>query len=364
MMILEFDNNPNIPFERRLQSFKESVQRALEMCAVDAIAAEDIDRICVPDLTRNNLIGINLASGNSGGTFLDEEGLDRLWRIIKAYTDNAANGRLPLTGGTLTGELALKSNLRVKGSMYLSDNGGIIYGTGTDGKVRSLIYMSSNNNTVIGYGGYYDSIGKTDIYGNEIQMHTKTGGLTVNGTEVSMSGHSHDSLKTNDVYAVRLTSDSDGYYLRPNGVTGYLGTVSYPWEVVNANVLRTYSTATTSNGVAARIYENRIYRASSSSERYKHDIAPIIADEIAPERLYEAEVVQFKYSEGYLIDKDSRHDKLIPGFIVEKLKEVYPIAVDYNDEGLPEMWNANIMLPPMLKLIQDLNSRVLILENN
>ena len=122
--------------------------------------------------------------------------------------------------------------------------------------------------------------------------------------------------------------------------------------------MRTYDESTTSNGVNARIYNNRIYRDSSSSERYKRDIAPISAKDIAPERLYDAEVVQFKYKDGYLVDEDSRCDKLMPGFIVEKLKEVYPIAIDYNEDGLPEMWNANILLPAMLKLIQDLKRRI------
>ena len=103
----------------------------------------------------------------------------------------------------------------------------------------------------------------------------------------------------------------------------------------------------------ARISDNRICKDSSSSKRYKRDIAPIIDKDIAPEKLYDATVVQFKYNDGYLMESDLRNDTLMPGFIVEDLEKSYPIAVNYNDEGLPEMWNANIMIPPMLKLIQD-----------
>jgi hypothetical protein len=42
----------------------------------------------------------------------------------------------------------------------------------------------------------------------------------------------------------------------------------------------------------------------------------------------------------------------MPGFIAEEVESVYPSAVDYNDDGLPERWNTNIIIPGMLSLIQ------------
>lgn len=180
-------------------------------------------------------------------------------------------------------------------------------------------------------------------------------GLFVNGIKTVGNGvfHSNGTL----VCSAYLADNT--YFLRPASDGGAsLGTTTTRWNGVNANILRTYDESTTSNGVAARIYNNRIYRYSSSSKRYKSDIEPITVDSISPEKLYEVEVVQFKYNPGYLIDEDKRCDALIPGFIVEDLEKVYPIAVDYNDDGTPEMWNANIMIPPMLKLIQELHKEV------
>lgn len=222
------------------------------------------------------------------------------------------------------------------------------------------------------YGNYSYIIGGTDGTGLKIGQ-----GLFVNNTAVSLEGHTHNSLYHSNYTAgsiLTIGNDSDGYWFRPTDVSATgnvnLGSSTNPFNYVCSNILRTYDTNTTSNGVYARVYSNRIYRYSSSSRRYKENIKPIEAEEIAPEKLYNAEVVQFTYKDGYLIDEDPRNSKLISGFIVEDLEKVYPIAIDYNDDGEPEMWNVNIIVPSMLKLIQDqkkeiddLKTRLDIIEN-
>ena len=177
--------------------------------------------------------------------------------------------------------------------------------------------------------------------------------------------HTHSDLYHSNYTAgsiLMIGHDNDGYWFRPTDVSATdnvnLGSSANPFNLVSANILRTYDTNTTSNGVYARVYNNRIYRHSSSSKRYKENIKPIEAEEIAPEKLYDAEVVQFTYKDGYLIDEDPRNGKLISGFIVEDLEKVYPIAIDYNDNGEPEMWNVNIIVPSMLKLIQDQKKKI------
>lgn len=98
-------------------------------------------------------------------------------------------------------------------------------------------------------------------------------------------------------------------------------------------------------------------RSSSSSERYKTDITEDIAEELNPEHLYDVPVKTFKYKDGYLSKGDSKNGKDIIGFIAEDMEKHYPSAVQYAD-GKPEMWNANILIPAMLKLIQELNARL------
>ena len=50
------------------------------------------------------------------------------------------------------------------------DNNKAIYGKTTDDVSLSMIYVNDNNNTVVGYGGYDNNIGSTNIYGYDINL--------------------------------------------------------------------------------------------------------------------------------------------------------------------------------------------------
>lgn len=78
-------------------------------------------------------------------------------------------------------------------------------------------------------------------------------------------------------------------------------------------------------------------------------------------KLLEIPVRAFKYIDGYLSAGDTRVDEFIPGFIVEEMDEVYPIAVD-KASGKAENWNPRYIIPGMLALIQELYTRIETLE--
>lgn len=106
----------------------------------------------------------------------------------------------------------------------------------------------------------------------------------------------------------------------------------------------------------------QIRRTSGSSIRFKKDVVDLLSVvELDPKKLYDLPVRAFKYKNEFVSDEDSRYNKLIPGFIAEEVEEVYPIAADYDLNGV-EKWNANVMVPAMLALIQDLNTRLDALE--
>lgn len=123
---------------------------------------------------------------------------------------------------------------------------------------------------------------------------------------------------------------------------------------------RTYSSAAnmyvTANGIFGR--------STSSSERYKEDIT--VADVNCFSGLYNLPVKKFKYKSGYLCGEDERCGQYLYGFVVEDLVDILPCAVEHitneNGDSVPEMWNSNIIVPALLKLIQDLNNRVKVLE--
>ena len=117
--------------------------------------------------------------------------------------------------------------------------------------------------------------------------------------------------------------------------------------------LQARGTTTTSSAANAWIDSSsgRFYRSTSSSKRYKHDITSKLTED--PEKLYDVEVVQYKYNDDYISKDDQRYGKDIIGFIAEEVAEAMPGAVDYDDEGRPEMWNVHVIVPAMMKLIQN-----------
>lgn len=102
-----------------------------------------------------------------------------------------------------------------------------------------------------------------------------------------------------------------------------------------------------------------IYRISSS-RRYKHDIKDLTLEEA--KKLLDLKPRTFKYNDDFLAPDDEKVGQDVPGFISEEVEEQMPIAVDHDNEGNAEMWNATILIPCMLKIIQDQERRIAELE--
>lgn len=109
-----------------------------------------------------------------------------------------------------------------------------------------------------------------------------------------------------------------------------------------------------SSGSQLRINENGIIqRYSSSSKRYKKNITSNIPNELNPQKLYDFNIVTYKYNDGYLSCNDQRYGCNIIGFLAEDIYKKYPIACNLDKNGNPEMWDVNILFPAALKLIQE-----------
>ena len=125
-------------------------------------------------------------------------------------------------------------------------------------------------------------------------------------------------------------------------------------------VNRVYSSAAnmvvTANGIFGR--------STASSERYENSIVEADISELSG--LYDLPVKRFKYNDDYISSDDESHGKDLYGFTVEDLENILPCAVQHitGEDGakLPETWNSNIIVPSLLKLIQDLNTRLKVLE--
>jgi hypothetical protein len=91
---------------------------------------------------------------------------------------------------------------------------------------------------------------------------------------------------------------------------------------------------------------------SSSSKRYKDHIASMTLDEA--KRMLNVPVIWFKYKENYLSPEDWLNGKKMPGFYAEDIYSIFPEAAQLNKKGEPEDWNFRVLIPVMLKLIQNL----------
>lgn len=277
---------------------------------------------------------------------------------------------------------------------------------------------NSNGNTVIGYARYVNS-GDTNIYGGtELNLFAKSGGTIVANSpfvpksNASLALGKAGSLGWSNIYignesgvynGLRMIvggsnenlcgRDEDGRYIfGNNGSVMYyrakdVGTTNTgnAFKFTSGNDIASNNTTSvwlfggadsTSRFIGSYMAYNRTYssagnmyvtanglfgRSTSSSERYKDDIT--VADLSCFSGLYNLPVKKFKYKSGYLCGEDERCGQYLYGFVVEDLVNVLPCAVDHitNEEGetVPEMWNVNVVVPAMLKLIQDLNTRLI-----
>lgn len=99
----------------------------------------------------------------------------------------------------------------------------------------------------------------------------------------------------------------------------------------------------------------RICTASSSSKRYKNHVANMTVNEA--EKILDIPVVWFKYKEGYLAKEDRFVGKAIPGFYAEDVEKYFPVAAQKNEDGSVEDWNYRMLIPAMMKLIQEFYKR-------
>ena len=134
-----------------------------------------------------------------------------------------------------------------------------------------------------------------------------------------------------------LRLDSDGMIMSKYGETGS--------STPNVHI--------TSSGV--------IVKCGSSSRRYKHSESTDLSC-MDPEKLYDLPVKTYKYNDDYLSENDRRYGQTFLGFIAEDIAEIYEPAVDYDEEGRPESWNSRVIVPALLKLVQEQNKRLKELE--
>lgn len=288
---------------------------------------------------------------------------------LKGIANNANNYSLPTATGSVLGGVKTGSNI--------TNSSGTISLTKSN-VTNALGYTPPTTNTTYGVAttsanGLMSSSDKSKLDGIAIGANKTT-------VDSSLSSSSTNPVQNKVVYAAinsaQATANSASSTARSasdkamsasdqlNAFFSSGGTIYGDLHLVgNFKNDRTLND-TVSNAPNVFISSNGNFRKStSSSKRYKEDITENIEDRLNPKKLYNLPIKQFKYKENYLDKENRRYDENILGFIVEDLQEIYESAVDYNDDGTPEMWNYKVIIPAMLKLIQEQNERIKALES-
>ena len=116
------------------------------------------------------------------------------------------------------------------------------------------------------------------------------------------------------------------------------------------------------NSSSATIDGITIAYASSSSERYKHDINRSLTGDRDPRNLLNLPVAEFVFNDDHPTQYADMKERVTPGIIAEDVEEIYPSAVIHNEDGGVESWDERRIIPGMLALIQEQEGRIKKLE--
>lgn len=267
-----------------------------------------------------------------------------------------ADGRVDIAG-----DVGCDSNLTVDGILkinrYIQDMSGYqVFGT--------------NNNYVFGYGAYANGL-PTYLEGNNVYLRAASGNyayfqqagntrLTFGRASFTMDGNTadRDFIESSGGFVVSANGGQNWlclwgsrvYCANDTKVNGNLECIDISCGAITATgTVKINYTAS----AACPVYMTKagaLY-PYTSSRRYKENIKYKLDEDLDPEKLYDLPIAQYNYKTEFA-DRSLAEGKQI-GIIAEDINEIYPNAVIKNGEGEVESWQSMILLPAMLKLIQN-----------
>lgn len=336
------------------KTIKISINRVQYDCAVTTSWKQY--RYILDVKTPNTTIYPSFTIGGWNSMGMDETYYIYKPEVIVSYSPTDILNLLT-NNGAMDGVFIRNGQLYVKGSYIDVDDlkalkatiGGFIIGA-------SGIYKGCTSLTSKAKGVYIGTNGirfySSDSEGKEhsLTFDTAKGTLSIIGASIGLGlstlSYEHGAMTVKygmHVYAKRGSGDFT------DGSTG---------EITFHNLSSSSSGSTLVQSGNTSI----IYKLSSSSKRYKDHIAMLKDSEA--EKLLDIPVVWFKYKEGYLAKEDRFVDKPLPGFYAEDVFHAFPECAMQNPDTSVEDWNYRTLIPPMLKLIQNLYKEVKNLKEN
>ena len=324
-------------------------------------------------VSTNGVIKAN--SGTIGGWTLSDQALYKTSNfqingndgIIYAGPSGGAHLRISQAG------VASYSGGAPSGTLNIASNGNI---TATNVNISGVITATS--------GSFAGEI--TSTTGNIAGFSMDADGLINSGSTLRLFAGTTGINNVYSIYTTKPIRIGQFVQIQGSGFAGYSLIGEEGMSLANGGFAINSSGTVTSNatfnsfiyypgypvstsGGAARVNDastpsSRLVAASGSSIRFKENIVNISEKEgLDPSVLLNLPVRSFTYKQGYLPEDDARYGMDLPGFIAEELEEIYPIAVDRDADGTPQRWNADFLIPGLLKLIQIQNESIISIKS-
>lgn len=141
-----------------------------------------------------------------------------------------------------------------------------------------------------------------------------------------------DTIESNGGFVLSANNGSNAMYLKASSFYLFGGGLGYTGAIgINGN--------------------GKIVHIDSSALRFKENVKTELDDELNPEKLYDLPIKQFNFKDEYKKDVIKGDTQI--GFIADDVLEIYPNAALLDSKGNITGWNAHVMIPAMLKLIQE-----------
>ena len=271
-------------------------------------------------------------------------------------TADTAISRITVAEGSITSEVARAKAAEESLSSSITQTADSISSKVSKGSVISEINQSSESVTIkaskINFNGLVTANSYFQILTNGSMKATSgtIGGWTIASTYLKAGSITLKSTGVIQIGNVTLSSASNAFTIK-SGVKIYCGTSSFSDGTDRFQIYNLQHVTSGGHMVFASDGATVAY-LSSSSKRYKDHIADMTINEA--KKILDVPVIWFKYKENYLSPTDWLNGKKLPGFYAEDVYSIFPEAAQLNEEGKPEDWNFRILIPLMLKLIQNL----------
>ena len=353
------------------------------------------------DITSSGITHRN-ANGTASGKFTLTTGASPQLTIDGTFTISGSStidgtAASTVVSNASTGSTAIQSGNGVEKNVSnqitrISTNGGIVVSSSTANSGARVeltntgfyAYNASGQPTVsiLASNGSASFAGEiTSTTGNIAGFSMDADGLINSGSTLRLFAGTTGINNVYSIYTTKPIRIGQFVQIQGTGFAGYSLVAEQGASLSNGNFTINSSGTVTSNatfnayiyypgypistsGGAARVNDattpsSRLVAASGSSIRFKENIVNISEKEgLDPSVLLNLPVRSFTYKQGYLPEDDARYGMDLPGFIAEELEEIYPIAVDRDADGTPQRWNADFIIPGLLKIIQTQNGLI------